>query len=78
MRDRRVQPPVPVVLRDPGTSRLQFYTSDGEPAGSWRIRGGFHTSNPMAVDSSGAVYTQVIAEPMTLDELRSVAPLRTP
>ena len=65
-----------IVLRDPGTSRLQFYTSDGEPAGSWRIRGGFHTSNPMVVDSSGAVYTQVIAEPMTLDRMWRIGMVR--
>lgn len=56
-----------IVLRDPGNARLQFYTSDGEPAGSWPMRGGFSTSAPLVVGADGGIYTQVIAEPMTAD-----------
>lgn len=56
-----------IVLRDPGNARLQFYTSEGEPAGSWPMPGGFSTSSQLVVGADGGMFTNVIAEPMTAD-----------
>ncbi len=52
-----------LALRDPGNARIQLYTPAGEPAGSWRIRGGFYTGRPMVADSAGGVYTSVLLDP---------------
>ncbi|MEJ2186831.1 MAG: hypothetical protein P8Z36_12940 [Gemmatimonadota bacterium] len=52
-----------LALRDPGNGRIQLYTPGGEPAGSWRIRGGFYTGRRMVADSAGGVYTIVLLDP---------------
>lgn len=52
-----------VVLRDPGNARLQVYSAAGEPAGTWSVRGGLTTSNPLTVDTAGRVYTQILLDP---------------
>lgn len=52
-----------LALRDPGNARIQLYTTDGEPAGSWRIRGGFYTGRRMVADSGGGIYTSVLLDP---------------
>jgi hypothetical protein len=52
-----------LALRDPGNGRIQLYTPAGEPAGSWRIRGGFYTGQRMVADSAGGVYTTVLLDP---------------
>ncbi|MEJ2215776.1 MAG: hypothetical protein P8099_04085 [Gemmatimonadota bacterium] len=52
-----------LALRDPGNARIQLYTPGGEPAGSWRIRGGFFTGQRMVVDSTGGIYTDVLLDP---------------
>jgi len=46
-----------LLLRDPGNARVNIYSLTGEPLGSWRIEGGFSSSNPLYVDSDGRVYT---------------------
>ncbi len=52
-----------VVVRDPGNARLQVYAANGEPLGTWPIRGGFNTSNPLVVDTAGRVRTQLLLDP---------------
>jgi hypothetical protein len=52
-----------VVVRDPGNARLQVYSPDGDAVTTWRIRGGFNTSNPLVVDTAGRVHTQVLLDP---------------
>jgi hypothetical protein len=51
-----------VVIRDPGNARLQVYSPDGQPLAAWQGRGGFHTSNPMIVDTAGRVRTHVLLD----------------
>jgi len=46
-----------LLLRDPGNARINIYSLTGESLGSWRIAGGFFTSNPLYVDGAGRVYT---------------------
>jgi len=46
-----------LLLRDPGNARINIYSLTGESLGSWRIEGGFSTSNPLFVDAAGRVYT---------------------
>lgn len=48
-----------VYLWDAGNGRIATYTPHGEPDGSWRVQGGFHTSNALTVDSAGRVYSRV-------------------
>lgn len=52
-----------VVLRDPRNARLQVYSPNGEPAGTWPIRGNFNTSNPLVADTADRVYTQILLDP---------------
>lgn len=52
-----------VVLRDPRNARLQVYSPTGEPLDTWSVRGNFNTSNPLAVDTAGRVYTQILLDP---------------
>lgn len=52
-----------IALRDPGNARITLYTPEGEPAGTWPIRGGFTTSRPMVVDTAGNVYTLILLDP---------------
>src|SRR5690606_19272005 len=46
-----------LLQRDPGNARINIYSLAGESLGSWRIEGGFFTSNPLFVDPAGRVYT---------------------
>lgn len=48
-----------IALRDPGNARMQLYTADGEPAGSWRIPGGRFTSQRLFVDTAGYILNWV-------------------
>ena len=50
-----------ILLRDPGNARINVYSPDGEPLDSWRMPGGFFTSDPLYVDRDGYTYTPVIA-----------------
>ncbi|HUH13539.1 MAG TPA: hypothetical protein VMK65_10530 [Longimicrobiales bacterium] len=59
----RALPDGRVVLRDPGNARINVYSSEGEPLGSWPIRGGFSTSRQLAMDTAGRVYHQVLLDP---------------
>lgn len=52
-----------VLLRDPANARIQVFEPDGTPAGAWRIRGGFNTSNRMIVDSLDRTYTILLMDP---------------
>jgi hypothetical protein len=52
-----------VVLRDPRNGRLQVYAADGVAVATWPIRGNFNTSNPLVVDTTGRVYTQILLDP---------------
>jgi hypothetical protein len=52
-----------VLVRDPGNARIQVFAADGTPAGQWAHRGGFFTSNPLWVDRTGHVYTQILIDP---------------
>lgn len=65
-----------IVLRDPGNTRLQTYTSDGEPAGSWRLEGGLFSASSLVIDAAGGVYVEVIVEPMTADRSWQLGLLR--
>ena len=47
-----------VFLWDAGNARLATYTAHGEPEGSFRIQGGFFTSDGLLVDSTGRFYTR--------------------
>lgn len=48
-----------VLLRDPGNARINVYSPEGESLGHWELRGGYFTSRPLAVDTSGNTYTQI-------------------
>lgn len=50
-----------ILLRDPGNARINVYSPNGEPLDSWRMPGGFFTSDPLYVDRDGYTYTPVIA-----------------
>ena len=39
-----------ILLRDPANARIQLYSPEGEDLDTWRIRGGFNTSQRMIVD----------------------------
>ncbi len=52
-----------VVLRDPRNARLQVYSATGEPLDTWSVRGNFHTGNPLVVDTTGRVWTQILLDP---------------
>jgi hypothetical protein len=52
-----------VVIRDPGNGRLNLFTADGQPAGSWRIRSSFNTSRRLYADTAGNLYTLILFDP---------------
>jgi hypothetical protein len=52
-----------VLLRDPGNTRINVYSPDGEPLESWKIRGGFSFSFPLFVDTAGNAYTRFLTNP---------------
>jgi hypothetical protein len=52
-----------VLLRDPANARIQVFEPDGTPAGAWRIRGSFNTSNRMVVDTLDRAYTILLLDP---------------
>jgi hypothetical protein len=47
-----------VHLWDAGNARIAIYTPHGEPAGSFRVQGGFFTSDGLTVDSAGRLFTR--------------------
>lgn len=53
-----------ILLRDPGTARINVYAADGATLGEWRLAsgGGWNTSDPLYVDTAGNVYTLVLRE----------------
>ena len=53
-----------VLVRDPGTARINVYAADGASLGEWRLAsgGGWNTSDPLYVDTAGNVYTLVLRE----------------
>jgi len=52
-----------VLLRDPANTRITTFSPDGRYLESWRIRGGFNTSNPLFVDTAGNAYVFLLLEP---------------
>lgn len=48
-----------VFLWDAGNARVTIFTAEGEPEATWRMQGGFFTSNALALDSAGRVHTRV-------------------
>jgi hypothetical protein len=52
-----------VLVRDPGNARIEVFAPNGAPLGQWPHRGGFFTSNPLWVDRSQNVYTQILVDP---------------
>ncbi|MGD8276706.1 MAG: hypothetical protein PVH00_01715 [Gemmatimonadota bacterium] len=53
-----------ILVRDPGTARINVYAADGTSLGEWRLAsgGGWNTSDPLYVDTAGNVYTMVLRE----------------
>ncbi len=51
-----------VVLRDPANGRFDVYSSEGEDVGTWRLSGGFNTSDRLYHDKAGNSYTLVLTE----------------
>lgn len=51
------------LVRDPNNGRIQLYGPDGEPAGTWTLRGNFSTSDPLWRDREEHVYTQILMDP---------------
>jgi hypothetical protein len=51
-----------VLLRDPPNARISVFAPGGEFLESWRIRGGFNTSNPLPVDSAGNAYVFLLLD----------------
>ena len=54
-----VAPDGRVFLWDAGNARVTIYSTDGEPLTTYRLQGGFFTSNAVTLDSAGRVYTRV-------------------
>lgn len=48
-----------VFLWDAGNARVTIYSPHGEPLTTYRMPGGFYTSNALTLDSAGRVYTRV-------------------
>jgi hypothetical protein len=51
-----------VAVRDPRNTRINFFSPDGESAGSLPIPGGFFTSEPLHTDRAGRLYTSIIIQ----------------
>jgi hypothetical protein len=51
-----------VLLRDPSNARISVFAPDGEFLESWRIRGGFNTSNPLTVDTAGNAHVFLLLD----------------
>src|SRR5688572_14698529 len=51
-----------LAVRDFGNARINLYDAAGESVGTMIIPGGFATSTPMHVDTTGRIYTSVIAD----------------
>ena len=53
-----------ILVRDPGTARINVYAADGKTLGEWRLAsgGGFNTGRKLYVDRAGNVYTMVLRE----------------
>lgn len=48
-----------VLLRDPGNARISVFSGTGEYLDGWPLRGGYFTSRPLYVDTTGQAYTQI-------------------
>ena len=55
-----VAPDGRVFLWDAGNARVTIYSPEGEPLTTYRLQGGFFTSNAVTLDSAGRVYTRVM------------------
>ena len=51
-----------ILLRDPANARIQVYSPEGEDLDTWRIRGGFNTSQRMIVDPLDRAYTIILLD----------------
>jgi hypothetical protein len=51
-----------VLLRDPGNARISVFAPNGEFLESWRIRGGFNTSQNLPVDTAGNSYVFLLMD----------------
>lgn len=71
-----------VLVSDPANGRANVYSGDGEPVDSWRISGGFMTSNQVQTTVSGEAYVLgMVSEPMVMpirSGLLRVGPEGTP
>jgi hypothetical protein len=55
-----------VLVSDPGNGRVNVFSADGEPLDSWRMSGGFFSSNQVHAAADGAVYVlTMLSEPMS-------------
>ena len=54
-----VAPDGRVFLWDAGNARVTIYSPDGEALTTYRMPGGFFTSNALTLDSAGRVYTRI-------------------
>lgn len=61
-----------VVVRDPGTGRLNVYAAEGDPVDTWPQRTGHFTGTPLVVDTAGHLYNRVsIRDPDPPHDVRS-------
>jgi len=51
-----------LAVRDPGNTRMNIYSAEGESLTSWPIPGGYFTSAPIFADRAGHVYMDVISD----------------
>ncbi len=52
-----------VLVRDPANARIQVFDADGSALDTWRIRGNFHSSQPLWKDVHDNVYTFILLDP---------------
>lgn len=57
-----------VLLRDPGNARINVYSPEGATLGSWPIRGGWFTSDPLFRDTADHVYHRTTFNEGAADE----------
>ena len=67
-----VAPDGRVFLWDAGNARVTIYSPHGEPLTTYRMPGGFYTSNALMLDSAGRVYTRVTIFGDDVSKWRSV------
>jgi hypothetical protein len=54
-----------VLVSDPANGRVNVYSASGDPLDSWRMSGGFMTSNQVVATAAGDAYVQaLLSEPM--------------